>query len=200
VHSNIKIKVFFFAILCDLKYVDSVSFWLRKTRFIIYDNNLQVELAIFSIQMTVVFEITVYEKNLCMDTKLFDGMDETLRFLEEFHIHWGVVTNKPEFLTLPLMEHLNLTSRACSIVSGDTIKQRKPNPEPLYLAANQCGCLATECIYVGDAERDIVAGNRANMCTLLASYGYIDKASTPVEWGANGVIEHPEEILEWIWG
>jgi len=144
--------------------------------------------------------LDLYEKNLCMDTKLFDGMDETLRFLEEFHIHWGVVTNKPEFLTLPLMEHLNLTSRACSIVSGDTIKQRKPNPEPLYLAANQCGCLATECIYVGDAERDIVAGNRANMCTLLASYGYIDKSSSPVEWGANGVIEHPEEILEWIWG
>ena len=144
--------------------------------------------------------LDIYEKNLCVDTKLFDGMDKTLGFLEECRIQWGVVTNKPEFLTLPLMDQLNLTERACSIVSGDTLKQRKPAPEPLYLAANQCGCLATECIYVGDAERDIVAGNRANMCTLLASYGYIDESQNPVEWGANGVVEHPEEILEWIWG
>ena len=142
--------------------------------------------------------LDLYEQNLCMDTKLFAGMDETLLFLEEQGIHWGIVTNKPEFLTLPLLEQMKLHTRACSIVSGDTIAQRKPAPEPLYLAANQCGCLATECIYVGDAERDIEAGNRANMKTLLASYGYIDAEQTPVEWGANGVVEHPTDILEWL--
>jgi phosphoglycolate phosphatase len=58
--------------------------------------------------------------------------------------------------------------------------------------------LATECIYVGDAERDIEAGNRANMRTLLASYGYIDSAQTPINWGANGIVADPEEILDWI--
>ncbi len=142
----------------------------------------------------------IYEKNLCVDTKLFDGMDETLDFLEEYKIKWGVVTNKPEFLTLPLMDQLDLTGRACSIISGDTLKQRKPHPQPLYRAASQCGCLATECIYVGDAERDILAGNRANMRTLLASYGYIDESQNPVEWGANGIVEYPGEILDWIWG
>ncbi len=142
----------------------------------------------------------IYEKNLCVDTKLFDGMDETLDFLEEYKIKWGVVTNKPEFLTLPLMDQLDLTGRACSIISGDTLKQRKPHPQPLYQAASQCGCLATECIYVGDAERDILAGNRANMRTLLASYGYIDESQNPVEWGANGIVEYPGEILDWIWG
>ncbi len=142
--------------------------------------------------------LQLYEKNLCVDTKLFTGMDETLRFLEEHHINWGIVTNKPEFLTLPLLAELKLRDRACSVISGDTIKARKPDPAPLYLAANQCGVLATECIYVGDAQRDIEAGNRANMITLLASYGYIDKSESPVEWGANGVVEFPEEILEWI--
>jgi len=155
-------------------------------------------------QDTVEFErrrqrfLDLYEKNLCVDTKLFDGMDKTLSFLEENAIHWGVVTNKPAYLTNPLLEALDLTKRACSIVSGDTISQRKPDPAPLYLAANQCGCLATECLYVGDAERDIEAGNRANMITLLASYGYIDQLQTPVRWGANGVIEHPEEVLDWL--
>jgi len=140
----------------------------------------------------------LYERNLCLDTKLFDGMDEVLLFLEENYIRWGIVTNKPAFLTNPLLEQLKLSKRACSVVSGDTIPERKPDPAPLYLAASQCGSLATECIYVGDAERDIEAGNRANMQTLIASYGYIDESQTPVEWGANGVIEYPDEILAWI--
>ena len=142
--------------------------------------------------------LDIYEKNLCVDTKLFDGMDETLRFLEENDFGWGVVTNKPAFLTLPLLEALKLRDRACSVVSGDTLKERKPDPAPLYLAANQCGTLATECIYVGDAQRDIEAGQRANMQTLLASYGYIDETQKPVEWGASGIVQHPEEILEWL--
>ena len=142
--------------------------------------------------------LDIYEKNLCVDTKLFDGMDETLRFLEEQDVSWGVVTNKPGFLTTPLLEELKLSQRACSVVSGDTIDERKPHPAPLYLAASECGCLATECIYVGDAERDIEAGNRANMLTLLASYGYIDDSQTPIKWGANGVVEQPLEILDWL--
>lgn len=140
----------------------------------------------------------LYERNLCLDTKLFEGMDEVLLFLEENYIRWGIVTNKPAFLTDPLLEELKLSQRACSVISGDTIPERKPNPEPLYLAASQCGSLATECIYVGDAERDIEAGNRANMQTLIASYGYIDDSQRPIEWGANGVIEYPDEILTWV--
>lgn len=140
----------------------------------------------------------LYERNLCLDTKLFEGMDEVLLFLEENYIRWGIVTNKPAFLTNPLLEQLKLSQRACSVISGDSIPERKPDPAPLYLAASQCGSLATECIYVGDAERDIEAGNRANMQTLIASYGYIDDSQTPVNWGANGVIEYPDEILPWL--
>lgn len=142
--------------------------------------------------------LNLYEKVLCVDTKLFNGMDKVLDFLEENYIRWGIVTNKPGFLTVPLLEQLDLYKRACSVISGDTIKQRKPNPEPLYLAANECGSLATECLYVGDAERDIEAGNRANMQTLIASYGYIDASQKPISWNANGVIEYPEEILAWL--
>lgn len=142
--------------------------------------------------------LSLYEKNLCLDTKLFEGMEEVLGFLEENYIRWGIVTNKPAFLTEPLLQQLNLTDRASSIVSGDSLPNRKPHPEPLFYAANECQRLATECIYVGDAERDIEAGNRAHMKTLIASYGYIDETQTPVKWGADGVIEHPDEILTWL--
>ena len=142
--------------------------------------------------------LDLYENNLCLDTKLFEGMDIVLSYLEENYIKWGIVTNKPAFLTTPLLQQLGLYERASSIVSGDSLPNRKPHPEPMYFAANECQKLATECLYVGDAERDIEAGKRANMKTLIASYGYIDATQTPIQWGADGIIEHPDEILTWL--
>lgn len=142
--------------------------------------------------------LTLYEQNLCVDTALFEGMAETLTFLEEHDILWGVVTNKPAFLTEPLLKALDLDKRSSTTISGDSLPQRKPHPQPLFHAANDCNVLATECIYVGDAERDIVAGNRAGMITLLASYGYIDANDQPEHWGANGIIQHAQEILDWL--
>ena len=142
--------------------------------------------------------LAIYEENICLDTVLFDGMEETLSFLEENNIVWGIVTNKPEFLTMPLLKALGLDSRAGSVVSGDSLPVCKPNPEPLFHAANECHVLSTESIYVGDAARDIEAGNRAGMITLLASYGYIEAGDDPENWGANGIIQYPQEILDWL--
>jgi len=121
-----------------------------------------------------------------------------LDFMDERSICWGVVTNKSAFLTVPLLDALQLRQRACSVISGDDLPERKPHPSPLYHAASQCGLLATECIYVGDAERDIEAGNRAGMITLLASYGYIDDTDTPDKWGANGIIQRIDEVVDWL--
>ena len=142
--------------------------------------------------------LTIYEENLCVDTDFFEGMAETVEFLEAHTVLWGIVTNKPAFLTEPLLQSLDLTSRASVVVSGDTLALRKPHPEPLFYAANNINLLSTECIYVGDAERDIVAGNRAGMVTLLASYGYTEAEDTPEDWGANGIIQYPQEILDWL--
>lgn len=142
--------------------------------------------------------LSLYEQNLCVDTALFEGMADTLAFLENHGILWGIVTNKPAFLTEPLVKALELEHRASTVISGDSLPQRKPHPQPLFHAANECNVLSTECIYVGDAERDIVAGNRAGMITLLASYGYIEATDQPEKWGANGVIESAQEILDWL--
>ena len=142
--------------------------------------------------------LVIYAENVCVDTVFFDGMEKTLEYLESNNIVWGVVTNKPEFLTTPLMKAMGLDVRAGSVVSGDSLPVRKPNPEPLFHAANECNVLSTESIYVGDALRDIEAGNRAGMITLLASYGYIDNDHQPATWGANGIIEHASEIIDWL--
>ena len=139
-----------------------------------------------------------YQQNIANETTLFPGMAELLTELENANIKWGVVTNKPGWLTEPLMAALNLTSRACAIVSGDTLTERKPHPAPLLHACQQAGSLAEECIYVGDAERDIDAGNSAGMLSLVALFGYIADTDTPENWGAHASIETPQAIMQII--
>lgn len=139
-----------------------------------------------------------YADNLCQHTALFEGMEALLSHAEEQNIPWGIVTNKPAWLTDPLIEKMGLVPRAACIISGDTTAHAKPHPLPLLTAAEQIGVPASECIYVGDAERDIEAGNAAGMTTLIANYGYIDDSQTPSNWEADGSIDHPLQILDWL--
>ncbi len=142
--------------------------------------------------------LDIYENHLCHQSQLFDGMDEVLDFIEASKLSWGVVTNKPDFLTRPLMQELSLEKRCACIVSGDTLSQRKPEPAPMLHAAELAGSRADECVYVGDAKRDIEAGNRAGMHTLIALYGYIEKNDRPDHWQADGSISKPSELIDWI--
>ena len=139
-----------------------------------------------------------YLDNIANETTLFPGMNELLFQLEEKNINWGVVTNKPGWLTDPLLDALNLSSRAATIVSGDTLEQRKPHPAPLLYACEQAGSKANECIYIGDAERDIEAANRADIISIVALFGYIDKSDNPENWGAHSLIHSPQEIIPLI--
>ena len=111
-------------------------------------------------------------------------------------MNWGVVTNKPGWLTLPLMKALALDIHAACIVSGDSTENRKPHPEPMHHACELAGSKSEECMYVGDARRDIEAGNNAGMKTLIALYGYIGENEDTDSWGADALISEPEEILK----
>ena len=139
-----------------------------------------------------------YRKHIVERTCLFPGMHEVLEHIEARGMRWGVVTNKPGWLTEPLMAGLGLTARAAAVVSGDTLAQRKPDPAPMFLACRQAGCAASECLYVGDAARDVEAGRNAGMQTLVALFGYIGEQDEPAAWGANGMVETPQEILHWL--
>ena len=142
--------------------------------------------------------LDIYSNNIANKTRLFPGMDEVLETIENSGRNWGVVTNKPSWLTEPLLKALNLHKRAACIVSGDTTAKRKPDPQPMFFASNMVGSHCHECLYVGDAERDIEAGRRAGMKTLTALFGYIDEHDNPDTWGADGMINHPIEILNWL--
>jgi len=142
--------------------------------------------------------LAVYRDNISLHTTLFPQMHELLQALEQRGILWGVVTNNPAFLTNPLMEALDLKQRAACIVSGDTTAQRKPHPMSLLHACKLTGCEPRQCLYVGDAERDIEAGRRADMTTLIALFGYLREHDTPEQWGADGMIDSPLDVLQWL--
>jgi phosphoglycolate phosphatase len=139
--------------------------------------------------------LELYEQNIAVHSQLFDEIDDLLDQFDQRGINWGVVTNKPGWLTQPLMAALQLDHRAACIVSGDSTENRKPHPEPMHHACDLAGSQAEECMYVGDARRDIEAGNSAGMRTLVAMYGYIEEHEDTKSWGADDLINKPSEIL-----
>ena len=146
----------------------------------------------------LVWLLNYYEIHIADTTELYAGMPELLTTLEAMGIPWGVVTNKRERMTHPLMQALDLTERAACIICGDTTAHSKPHPEPMLTACRQIQVSPEECLYIGDAQHDITAGKTANMKTLAATYGYLKPDDKPQEWGADALIHQPGEILDWI--
>ena len=142
--------------------------------------------------------IAIYRARLTRETHLFPGIPVLLDQLAARGLNWGIVTNKPAFLTEPLIDQLGLREDAACVVSGDTTANRKPHPEPMLHASKLAGSKPEECLYVGDAARDIEAGNAAGMKTLVALFGYIGIEDDPKTWGASGLIQEPQEILNWL--
>lgn len=139
-----------------------------------------------------------YARDLCRDSQLFPGIADLLVTLEARGLRWGVVTNKPARFTDPLMARLGLTPRAAAIVSGDTCAEPKPHPAPMLEAARRAGVAPADCLYLGDAERDIEAARNAGMPALVAGWGYLDASDTPQHWGAVAVIAHPADTLKFL--
>lgn len=139
--------------------------------------------------------LALYDEVFCAHPSLFDGVAELLDHIERQGMLWGVVTNKPRRFTQPLMKSLGLSVRAACIVSGDDSHKPKPAPDTLLLACQQSNSKPDACIYVGDAERDVIAGVAAGMATVVACYGYLAEQDTPEKWGADNMINTPLELL-----
>jgi len=139
-----------------------------------------------------------YETAVCVNSTLFPGLAALLDILDAAALPWGVVTNKPSRMTNPLLRALGLDARSATIVSGDTIPERKPDPAPLLLASREADVDPRKTVYVGDAARDIEAGRRAGMFTIAASYGYIPAEEDPGSWQADALVENPEELAHLV--
>ncbi|MBC54458.1 MAG: phosphoglycolate phosphatase [Gammaproteobacteria bacterium] len=129
---------------------------------------------------------------------LFPDMDDFLVNLEQSNIPWGVVTNKPEQYSVPLLDKLSLTQRCTVLICPDHVSQTKPHPEPLLLACERLSCPPGRAVYVGDHPRDIEAGNAADMHTIAAAYGYLPPHPPIAEWGADYVAGTVADIRQYL--
>ena len=137
-----------------------------------------------------------YAQAICVESRIFPGLEDLLDQLDDAGCPWGIVTNKPEQLTAPLLAELGIGERSSCTVCGDTLAVRKPDPAPLLLACDLVGVDASNAIYVGDAERDIEAGQRAGMATIAAAFGYITEDDDPREWDADVIATTTEELAQ----
>jgi len=136
-----------------------------------------------------------YASNLCRETRLFPGIPQLLGQLETRAMPWGVVTNKAERFTLPLLELLEVRRRAACVIGGDTTGRIKPHPDPLLAASRAIGLAPEVCVYLGDDQRDVEAGRAAGMKTAVARWGYLN-GEAPETWGAHFMLESPEDLLQ----
>jgi phosphoglycolate phosphatase len=137
-----------------------------------------------------------YEEELCVETRLFDGIPELIAKIRVRRLPWGIVTNKGKRFTEPLLRLLAVDHLGACVVSGDSTAHIKPHPAPLLLAASLLAQPPADCVYIGDDLRDAQAARAAGMHFVAAGWGYHGEGGDPNAWGADAVIAHPRELLE----
>lgn len=139
-----------------------------------------------------------YAERLLQRTRVFEAVEPVLLRLAGHGLPWGIVTNKAMRFTAPVVAGLGLHTRAAVVIAGDTTPHAKPHPAPLLEAARRLGVAAERCVYVGDDLRDVVAGRSAGMATLAAAWGYLGQGDPIEHWGADAVLNAPDELLKWL--
>ena len=139
-----------------------------------------------------------YAQRMLRHTRVFDAMQPVLQRVEDAGVRWGIVTNKASRFTEPIVAGLGLRERIAALVCGDTTPHSKPHPAPLHEAARQLALAAAQCVYVGDDQRDVIAGRAAGMPTLVAQWGYLGEGLPVHEWGADALLDAPAALLNWL--
>lgn len=142
--------------------------------------------------------LNLYEKHLADSTRFFPQIENVLDHLENNNIPWGIVTNKLTRHALPLLKAMQIAHRAACVICGDSLATFKPDPGPILHACRLINQDPGHCIYVGDAETDVTASKAAGTKSLVALYGYIHANEDPYAWKADGYIQEPLELIEWI--
>lgn len=151
-----------------------------------------------TLQPLVAEFLDLYEVDPVADGRLFEGINELLEALEARQIPWGIVTNKPRFLSRKVLRNLQLTERCATLICPEDVSQSKPSPEGLLLAAKQLKLKANRCLYLGDHLRDIEAGRAAGMTTIACGFGYLKPDEVVTDWNADHVVKRSEELPNFI--
>ena len=139
-----------------------------------------------------------YSNKCFVHTKMIDDMKKLIDHMNNTQISWGIVTNKHSKYVNKILEGLSIHDKVACLITGDMVSEPKPSPEGLLEASKIAGINPSECIYVGDDERDIIAGRNAGMYTVAADFGFINKEDSADSWHADKVIKKPSELINLI--
>jgi phosphoglycolate phosphatase len=142
--------------------------------------------------------LSFYEKHLADSTQFFPNVENVLTHLDEKNIPWGIVTNKLTRHALPLLKALGFDHRPGCIICGDSLATAKPDPAPIRYACELLQLEPRDCLYVGDAITDVIASKAAGTKSLVALYGYIQTDDDPLLWEADGYIQEPLQLINWL--
>ncbi len=140
----------------------------------------------------------LYQIHLADATQFFPHIERVLAYLDEQSIPWGIVTNKLTRHATALLQAMQWRYQPACLICGDSLPTQKPDPAPIRVACERLQQLPAHCLYIGDAESDVIASRRAGTQSLVALYGYINEDENPLTWQADGYIETPLDILSWI--
>lgn len=158
--------------------------------------SMKQDIDLFSQEELKKMFLDFYSTHIKVNTKLFDGIEELLNTIRQKKLKWGIVTNKPSFLTIPLLEQMPELNDCAVVITSDMMVEKKPHPKPLLEALKKIDMLPSQAIYVGDHIRDIECGNNAKTFTIAASWGYIDKNDDISLWKANFIANNPFDIIK----
>jgi phosphoglycolate phosphatase len=139
-----------------------------------------------------------YSDKCFVHTKMIDDMEKLIDHMNNIQISWGIVTNKHSKYVNKILKGLSIDDKVACLITGDMVSEPKPSPEGLLEASKIAGINPSECIYVGDDERDIIAGRNAGMYTVAADFGFINKEDSADSWHADKVIKKPSELINLI--
>jgi len=139
--------------------------------------------------------IDYYSVNSFNHSVLFEGINELLEFLDDSEIPWGIVTNKLESLTLPIITAARLDRKVSCIVCRDTLATSKSDPAPVRLACQLINSMPANTLFVGDDVRDLQAGKSAGTQTAAVHYGYGTYELDDPLVNCSFQIYHPAELI-----
>ena len=175
--------------------VTTARWWVTQGSVGLIQNSLGITAAEASSSPYRQQLLDAYASNLCVRTRLFPGIDRLLEKLQCRQIPWGIVTNKPARFTDPLLDQLDFEQRPAVVISGDTLSRAKPDPLPLLHACEIIGVKPSNTFFVGDDQRDVLAGKAAGMATVGVTWGY----SPPQEaksWGAHWIASNAQRLIQ----
>jgi N-acetyl-D-muramate 6-phosphate phosphatase len=137
-----------------------------------------------------------YQQAIAQHSTPFANIETVLSKIEASGSRWGIVTNKPYYLAKEVVQSMAWTERTAVLIGGDTLPRKKPDPDQLFHACELLGVQPSDCIYVGDDERDVLAAKHAGMKSVAALWGYREARDDPKNWQADAMCNTPLDLLQ----